>query len=116
MILVERGSRTLQSAFATSVIETTDKDRWLELGNGFNLFMNAAQSDTASQSGDDDIRAGAAVRYLPSGVAGFRPLIEVGGWTEPNAAFRFQRQYANGSGIALGEGLGACQTVMRVLA
>jgi len=91
----------LQNALATSAIE--DTDRGLELGNGFYLLTNAAYSEPEGQSGDDDIRAG-GVRYLHRGVAGLRRLIEVGGWTEPNATFRFQREYSNGSGTALGEG------------
>jgi hypothetical protein len=41
---------------------------------------------------------------LPKGIAGFRPLVEVGGWTEPNASFSFQREYMNGAGFAVGQG------------
>ena len=95
----------LQNAFANPVLETSDPKQQLNFGNGFYLLTNVAFSGNDNRfSGDDGLRASVAVRYLPDGVAGFRPLVEVGGWTEPDAAFSFQRGYANGSGFAYGQG------------
>jgi probable HAF family extracellular repeat protein len=95
----------LRHALVAPVLGTMDSHQQREFAEGLFLLANATFSENSSQlTGDDGVRAALAIRYLPKGLAGFRPLAEIGGWTEQNAAFRFQREYANGAGLALGEG------------
>ena len=95
-----------QQALAAPLLEPVGSNQQLAFANGLSLLANAAFAENEPQhvSANDGIRAGLALRYLPKGIAGFRPLVEVGGWTEPNASFSFQREYINGAGFAVGQG------------
>jgi probable HAF family extracellular repeat protein len=95
-----------QQALAAPLLEPLGSNQQIAFVNGLSLLANAAfaENDSQQMCANEGIRAGLALRYLPKGIAGFRPLVEVGGWTEPNASFNFQREYINGAGFAVGQG------------
>ena len=73
-----------QQALAAPLLEPVGSNQQIAFANGFSLLANAAFAENEPQhvSANDGVRAGLALRYLPKGIAGFRPLVEVGGWTE----------------------------------
>ena len=53
---------------------------------------------------DNDLMGALAVRYVYGTPAGLRPFGEIGGWTALQMSLSFSRSYANGAGVAEGQG------------
>jgi hypothetical protein len=96
-----------QQALAAPLLEPVGSNQQIEFANGLSLLANAAftENDGQEVAGNDGIRPGFAMRYLPTTKrVPLRPIVEVGGWTAPDASLNFQREYMNGSGFAVGQG------------
>jgi probable HAF family extracellular repeat protein len=95
-----------QLAISNPADQSTAFAQNANFAGGLEFRANAAfvSDDHQFAREEERIRANVELRYLSADGAQFRPIIDMGGWTEPNATFSFQRKYMNGAGFAQGQG------------